>query len=330
MEYIKKKLIGVQQKCFLPSLILHFSLIIWTVYNDEGTPAAFRVPAGAVIPFGSMEDAFKKSGSLKSYENLLERIETAQIENNELDSLSSELQATVSLLSPSEEIIESLKKIFDQNVRLIVRSTANVEDLAGMSAAGLYESIPNVSLSDPSSFGAAVAQVWASLYTRRAILSRRAAGVPQRDAKMAVLVQEMLQPDLSFVLHTISPVDHDPKLVEAEVAPGLGETLASGTRGTPWRLSCDKFDGKVTTLAFANFSEELVVLDSGPADGEVIRRTVDYSKKPLSVDATFRVQFGQRLAAIGQYLEQKFGSAQDVEGCLVGQDIFIVQSRPQP
>lgn len=300
------------------------------VYNDQGTPAAFRVPAGAVIPFGSMEDALKKSGSLKSYTNLLERIETAQIENGELDSLSSKLQATVSLLSPSEEIIESLKKTFDQNVRLIVRSTANVEDLAGMSAAGLYESIPNVSLSDPRSFGAAVGQVWASLYTRRAILSRRAAGVPQRDAKMAVLVQEMLQPDLSFVLHTISPVDHDPKLVEAEVAPGLGETLASGTRGTPWRLSCHKLDGKVTTLAFANFSEELMVLNSGPTDGEMSRRTVDYSKKPLSVDATFREQFGQRLAAIGQYLEQKFGSAQDVEGCLVGPDIFIVQSRPQP
>ncbi|KAL6643462.1 hypothetical protein ACP70R_018228 [Stipagrostis hirtigluma subsp. patula] len=300
------------------------------VYSDHGIPATFRVPAGAVIPFGSMEDALKKSGSLGSYTGLLERIETANIENGELDSLSSELQAIVSLLSPSEEILEALKNIFDQNARLIVRSSANVEDLAGMSAAGLYESIPNVSLFNSSAFGAATGQVWASLYTRRAILSRRAAGVPQKDAKMAILVQEMLEPELSFVLHTVSPADHDPKLVEAEVAPGLGETLASGTRGTPWRLSCDKFDGRVTTLAFANFSEEMLVLNSGPANGEVIRVTVDYSKKALSVDATFRQQFGQRLAAIGQYLEQRFGSAQDVEGCLVGKDIFIVQSRPQP
>jgi phosphoglucan, water dikinase len=228
-----------------------------------------------------------------------------------------------------KKTIESLKNIFNPNPRLIVRSSANV-DLAGMSAAGLYESIPNVSLCDSSAFGDAVGQVWASLYTRRAILSRRAAGVPQRDAKMAILVQEMLQPDLSFVLHTISPADDDPKLVEAEVAPGLGETLASGTRGTPSRLSCDKFDGRVTTLTFANFSEEMAVLNSGPANGEVVRLTVDYRKKSLSVDATFRKQFGQRLAAIGQFLEQKFEGAQDVEGCLVGKDIFIVQSRPQP
>jgi phosphoglucan,water dikinase len=277
-----------------------------------------------------MEDALKKSGSLESYTSLLEKIETAEIENGELDSLSSELQSTVSLLSPSEETIESLKTIFSKDGRLIVRSSANVEDLAGMSAAGLYESIPNVSLSDITSFGSAVARVWASLYTRRAILSRRVAGVPQRDAKMAILVQEMLEPELSFVLHTVSPSDHDTKVVEAEVAPGLGETLAAGTRGTPWRLSCDKFDTSVTTLAFANFSEEMLVLNSGPADAEVVHFTVDYSKKPLSVDSTFRKQFGQRLAAIGQYLEQKFGSAQDVEGCMVGEDIYIVQSRPQP
>lgn len=300
------------------------------VYSDQGIPAAFQVPCGAVIPFGSMEDALKKSGSLESYTSLLEKIETAEIENGELDSLSSELQSTVSLLSPSEETIESLKTIFSKDGRLIVRSSANVEDLAGMSAAGLYESIPNVSLSDITSFGSAVARVWASLYTRRAILSRRVAGVPQRDAKMAILVQEMLEPELSFVLHTVSPSDHDTKVVEAEVAPGLGETLAAGTRGTPWRLSCDKFDTSVTTLAFANFSEEMLVLNSGPADGEVVHLTVDYSKKPLSVDSTFRKQFGQRLAAIGQYLEQKFGSAQDVEGCMVGEDIYIVQSRPQP
>jgi hypothetical protein len=37
-----------------------------------------------------------------------------------------------------------------------------------------------------------------------------------------------------------------------------GETLASGTRGTPWRLEVDKANGKVDTLAFANFSHALV------------------------------------------------------------------------
>ncbi|CAA6667953.1 unnamed protein product [Spirodela intermedia] len=272
------------------------------VYDDEGTPASFRVPSGVVIPFGSMESALAKSGSLKSFTSLVDGLETAELHGGELDGLCSELQSLVSSLRPSKEIYGVIRRAIPGEPRLIVRSSANVEDLAGMSAAGLYDSIPNVSLASPLVFGEAVGRVWASLYTRRAVLSRRAAGVPQRDAAMAVLVQEMLSPDLSFV------------------APGLGETLASGARGTPWRFALGKMDGAVRTVAFANFSEEMVV----------IRLTVDYSKKPLTVDPLFRQQLGRRLCSIGFFLEQKFGFPQDIEGCVVGKDIFIVQSRPQP
>lgn len=45
-----------------------------------------------------------------------------------------------------------------------------------MSGAGLYESVPDVHAASAEDLGAAVAQVWASLYTRRAVLTRRAAG----------------------------------------------------------------------------------------------------------------------------------------------------------
>ncbi|XP_022851246.1 phosphoglucan, water dikinase, chloroplastic [Olea europaea var. sylvestris] len=299
------------------------------VYNDQGVPVSFKVPAGAVIPFGSMEMALERSGSMETYKSLVGHIETAKIDG-ELDKLCNDLQELISSLQPPKEIFESLGRIFQNSACLMVRSSANVEDLAGMSAAGLYESIPNVSLSNPIVFGQAVGRVWASLYTRRAVLSRRAAGVPQEAAVMAVLVQEMLSPDLSFVLHTLSPTDKNDNLVEAEVAPGLGETLASGTRGTPWRLAIGKFDGSVRTLAFANFSKELVVSGSGPADGEVLQLTVDYSRKPLTVDPIFRQQLGLRLGVVGFFLEREFGCPQDVEGCLVGNDIFIVQTRPQP
>ncbi|XWS35232.1 hypothetical protein CRYUN_Cryun21dG0108300 [Craigia yunnanensis] len=299
------------------------------VYSDQGVPASFCVPAGVVIPFGSMELALEQNKSSETFMSLLENIETAGLEDGELDKLCHQLQQLVSSLQPPKDIIDSITRVFPGNVRLIVRSSANVEDLAGMSAAGLYESIPNVSPSNPTVFACAVSQVWASLYTRRAVLSRRAAGVSQQDATMAILVQEMLSPDLSFVLHTLSPTDHDHKYVEAEIAPGLGETLASGTRGTPWRVSSGKFDGLVRTLAFANFSEEMVV-GAGPADGEVIGLTVDYSKKPLTVDPIFRHQLSQRLCAVGFFLEQKFGCPQDVEGCVLGKDIYVVQTRPQP
>ncbi|XP_010424348.1 PREDICTED: phosphoglucan, water dikinase, chloroplastic-like [Camelina sativa] len=300
------------------------------VHSEHGVPASFKVPTGVVIPFGSMELALKQSNSEEKFASLLEKLETARPEGGELDTICDQIHEVMKSLQVPKETINSISKAFPKDARLIVRSSANVEDLAGMSAAGLYESIPNVSPSDPLVFSGSVCQVWASLYTRRAVLSRRAAGVTQKEASMAVLVQEMLSPDLSFVLHTVSPADPDSNLVEAEIAPGLGETLASGTRGTPWRLASGKLDGIVQTLAFANFSEELLVSGTGPADGKYVRLTVDYSKKRLTVDSVFRQQLGQRLGSVGFFLERNFGCAQDVEGCLVGEDVYIVQSRPQP
>lgn len=200
--------------------------------------------------------------------------------------------------------------------------------MAGMTGAGLYESVANVKLSDPESFGKAVSQVWASLFTKRAVLSRRIAGVAQSVATIAVLVQELLSPELSFVLHTVSPIDHDNKVLQAELAVGLGGTLASGTLGTPWRLAANKFDGTVRTLSFANFSEGILV--NKEADGTVMKQVVDYSSQALSSDPVFREQVGQRLATVGYLLEQYFHAAQDIEGCIVGEDVYIVQSRPQP
>lgn len=69
------------------------------------------------------------------------------------------------------------------------------------------------------------------------------AGVRQADAAMAVLIQEQLKPEVSFILHTQNPVSADEDALYAELATGLGETLASGTRGSPWRISVNYSTG---------------------------------------------------------------------------------------
>lgn len=60
-----------------------------------------------------------------------------------------------------------------------------------------------------------------------------------------MLVQPMLTSDTSFVIHSTSPYEPSSQLAVVELAPGLGETLASAQRGSPWRLSMDKANGKV-------------------------------------------------------------------------------------
>ena len=84
---------------------------------------------------------------------------------------------------------------------------------------------------------------------------------------MAVLVQRMLAPEVSFVLHTTHPITGDKGVAYAELALGHGETLASGAvRGTPWRLSIDRGSGACTVHTFASFATALV-RDDSPSGG---------------------------------------------------------------
>jgi phosphoglucan,water dikinase len=107
---------------------------------------------------------------------------------------------------------------------------------------------------------------------------------------------------------------------------GHGETLASAaSRGSPYRFTCSKSSGAVATLAFANFSQALRPDLSGGLRGE----TVDYSRVELSRDAAARQKLGKRLGAIGAFLEQALKRPQDIEGAVIGDDIFLLQTRPQ-
>ena len=175
-------------------------------------------------------------------------------------------------------------------------------------------------------------------------------------------MQEMLTPEVSFVLHTADPLTgadgaNNDASVYAELAPGLGETLASGTEGSAWRMSIGKADGELTLHSFANFSEAYLPASgaaqksqpgasiyasskgissegqakSGRAQaGTVARRAVDYSKQELSVSDDARMALAGQLAAVGVAVEAAFGGAQDVEGAVVKGDVYVVQSRPQP
>ena len=50
----------------------------------------------------------------------------------------------------------------------------------------------------------------------------------------------------------------------------------------------------------------------------------------ISALSSLGVQTNTLLAAVGAALEAEFGSPQNVEGCVVGEDVFVFQSRPQP
>jgi len=333
----------------------------------------FTTPPGVVLPFGLLELAVAAGGvsAQFEFEEALRALERPDLEGAALDAACARMQRAVEGAVIPPDVLDRVASAFGasssaakgrpakaaakagSSVLLAVRSSANVEDLAGMSAAGLYESKVGVPAASREALATAITAVWSSLYTRRAVMSRRTAGVAQHDAAMAVLVMELVAPDVSFVLHTARPSDANAHVLLAELAPGQGETLASGTRGTPWRLEVDKRNSKVDTLAFANFSRALVHPSAVPVGLEVkakatagavrykdfdetkggrtggsngaggaasglVEVEVDYSKQRLSTDDVYREGVARQLARVGMLIENFYGKeAQDIEGGLV-------------
>jgi len=282
----------------------------------------FVVPTALVVRFGVMEKVLSSNQEFNAeYWNLARELDGEP--NPGRGRATERLRELIELIDVPEEITSALRKQFRGDDRLMVRSSANCEDLEDFAGAGLYESVPNV---PPAEMTSAVRRVWSSLWTRRAVLSRKQAGISPEQSQMAVIIQQMIAPDYSFILHTVNPLSRNADEVYAEIAVGLGETLASAAaRGTPYRLVCHKKSREVQTLAFANFSHAL------RADSMVgvNRELLDYSRVPLSRESELRKVLARRLAAIGSRVENEFGKAQDIEGAITGNKIYLVQSRPQ-
>jgi phosphoglucan,water dikinase len=301
----------------------------------------FQVPDGMVIPFGAMDIVMnlKENGDARvKFDRLLHCIADAVegVDVKRLDVLCLEMEELITGLHLPDSFLDKLVHAGNNagHSDLIVRSSANVEDLEGMSGAGLFESIPNVRAGDAAALSSAITKVWASLYSRRAVLSlaNKSSSVDRTfeidKPQMAVIVQSQVSPALSFVLHTSHPLSRDDgaEHLVAEVAPGLGVTLASASRGSPWRLEVSKSTGEVKTTSFANFS---TAYNTGPQGSKAM--VMDYSSQPMSVSIDFRKALGRRLLELGLALESEFeGCPQDVEGCIdMNDQLYVVQSRPQ-
>ncbi|KAK9108139.1 hypothetical protein Syun_024150 [Stephania yunnanensis] len=85
-------------------------------------------------------------------------------------------------------------------------------------------------------------EVWASKWNERAYFSTRKVKLNHDYLCMAVLVQEIINADYAFVIHTSNPSSGDSSEIYAEVVRGLGETLVGAYPGRALSFVCKKND----------------------------------------------------------------------------------------
>ncbi|KAK9050924.1 hypothetical protein SSX86_027549 [Deinandra increscens subsp. villosa] len=198
----------------------------------------------------------------------------------------------------------------------------------------------------------AIKKVWASKWNERAYFSTKKVKLDHEFLCMAVLVQEIINADYAFVIHTTNPSSGDSSEIYAEVVKGLGETLVGAYPGRALSFISkkDNIDSpKVLgypskpiglfikrSIIFRSDSngEDLEgyagagLYDSVPMDEED-KVVVDYSCDPLIVDFDFQKSILSSIARVGDCIEKLYGSAQDIEGVIRDGKIYVVQTRPQ-
>jgi pyruvate,water dikinase len=201
-------------------------------------------------------------------------------------------------------------------VFVAVRSSACAEDGDVASFAGQQETFLNVRGTDHVL--QRVVECWASFFSERAIFYRRRKG-SLADLGMAVVIQEQIGSEKSGVIFTTDPIRGRSDQMVIEAAFGLGEALVSGMV-TPDNYVARR-DGRLKK-AHVGRQDQMIVRDA--AGGTA---TLD-----LDPDVATRQVLDEeeiaRLVEIGLRLEAEFGSPQDVEWAIEGEDLYVLQSRP--
>jgi pyruvate,water dikinase len=198
-----------------------------------------------------------------------------------------------------------------------VRSSAVDEDGDCASFAGQHETYLNIA--GVEAIAEAVRRCWASAHAPRALEYRRLHGLPIERVRLAVLVQHLVQADVSAVLFSANPLTGSRDDVLINASWGLGESIVGGTV-TPDTYSARKADGRLCSRQVAEKRRMTVAIAGGTREVEVPRLL---RRQP----ALNELQVAE-LARLARMLEQQMGWPVDVECAYVGDKLYLLQCRP--
>ena len=278
--------------------------------------AGFRVPPGFQVTTSAYLD-FIDHGELR--EPVLAAASSASGSDAAAARIR-ELFAGRPLPAPTGAAIAGAYAALGDDVPVAVRSSATVEDLPGMSAAGQHDTYLNVR--GEAAVLDAVKRCWASLWSARALGYRARAGVDPGDVSIAVVVQRLVPAEAAGVLFTADPVSGARDQVVISANWGLGESVVAGDV-TPDVAVVGRTAGTAGKLASYQIgSKEVMTVP----DGGGTRATGTPAGRRAT--AVLSPERAGELAGTGLAIEKLYGEPVDVEWALAGGDLYVLQARP--
>lgn len=202
-----------------------------------------------------------------------------------------------------------------------VRSSATAEDSSVASWAGELESYLNVTRKNLLE---SVKKCWSSLFTPRAIFYRFEKKLDKQKVSVAVVVQKMVQSEISGIYFTAHPVTKDRNQMVIETGYGLGEAIVGG-KITPDMYIIEKPNTKnqIPKILDKNISEQLMMIVRNK--NNTIEKTVPKIKQRKRKLMDKQIV---DLASVCARIENHYRKPQDIEWAFEKNKFYIVQSRP--
>lgn len=223
------------------------------------------------------------------------------------------------------EVRDALEEFLEVGEPYVVRSSATAEDLPSASFAGQHGTVLDVS--GLEAVLDAVSECMASLFTDRAVSYRVNNAIDHGDVAMAVVVQRMVDADVSGVLFTADPLTGKRTVASVDAVTGLGDAAVSGTV-TADNARVDRKTGEILeyrtgdTEAGSDVERTVTDATSATRTGDTEAGSDGDDDRVLSDDQVLA------LVSYGERIEEVFGTPQDVEWSLVEDEVVVLQSRP--
>ena len=275
------------------------------------------VPPGFVVT----AEAFRR-GSFALPDNLERELsETDPTQLDVLEPLCQAARETILSKGVSDEVASAVVAAYAKmgdGVAVSIRSSATAEDRAWASFAGQYDTFLNVV--GPDDLLRQLSQVWASLYSTRAVAYRNRLGMPHRSVSMAVVVQRQLQPRAAGVLFTRDPVTGQDSRFQVNAALGLGEGVVAGIAPSD-TFTLDGANGEVLSQVL---STKDTMIAPTPRGGVAPSPVPDGHQ---DAPALTREELA-RLGGLAHQVRRLFQADQDIEFAIQDNDVWLLQSRP--
>lgn len=246
------------------------------------TQSGFNVPTGIVLHANFYKEHYEKP------------IEFNYSDTVELEKQCRAMQEKVKREPLPTALVDEIKKHVNPDFLYAVRSSSTFEDLEGSAFAGQHETYLNTSV---EGLEEKIKECFASLWNMHAVVYRHERGFSQKEASMAVVIQQMVPSESAGVAFSVDPISGKFDRVLIESSFGLGENVVAGESLTDTYL----VDMKTEEIK-ENFAGE---------------------KGSLSQQEVIKI------AKLAKRIEQHYASPQDIEWAIYKGDVYLLQSRPQ-